>query len=342
LALRRQLSAVRELEALGAEVLVVAADVADEKAMRAAVGAARERFGPLHGVVHAAGVPGIGILPMKTAEHVETVLRPKVEGTLLLDRLLAGEKLDFLLLCSSINSAFGWSGTTDYSSATAFQDAFAQAGIARSTARVVSVNWGTWREVGMAADLAAQRANQDGNPESPNMRLAITPQEGVQALRRVLAAPYGQVYVTPRPMPELLAEVGTMLRYIRQADSEGKTPAGPALAARHERPDLSVPYIAPRNPEEQQLASIWSELLGIEPVGIEDNFFELGGHSLLATRVLARVQHIFDLRLPMRALFDAPSIAQLAVLVQTARWASASEATRGMDDSEAVREELEL
>ena len=79
------------------------------------------------------------------------MLRPKVEGTLVIDGLFAGADLDFLVLFSTINTAFGWHGTTDYSSANAFLDAFAQAGVARCSRRVVTINWGTWREVGMAA-----------------------------------------------------------------------------------------------------------------------------------------------------------------------------------------------
>jgi NAD(P)-dependent dehydrogenase (short-subunit alcohol dehydrogenase family)/acyl carrier protein len=338
--LKQRLRTVRELEALGAEVLVAAADVADETQMTRVLEQARERFGALHGVVHAAGLPGLGILPLKKPDQVESVLRPKVEGVLLLDRLLAGANLDFMVLCSTINSVFGWSGTTDYSSANAFLDAFAHSGRARSTSRVLAINWGTWRQVGMAADLAAAR----GEHESENMRLAIAPAEGAEALRRALATPYAQLYVSPRPMPELLAEARMMLSHIRQADSVESVPGATAAptATHHERPDLAAEYVAPRNAEEHELAAIWTELLGIEPIGINDNFFELGGHSLLATRVLARVQQAFKVRLAMRSIFDAPTIAGLAAHVQTAHWAMSAPAATQEDRSEELREEIEL
>src|SRR5690606_16840443 len=145
---KKRIGDVLALESLGAEALVVAADAGDEAQMRAALDQAAARFGKLNGVIHAAGLPGIGILPLKQPAQVEAVLRPKVEGLLILDELLAEADLDFLMLCSSVNSAFGWSGTTDYSSANAFLDAFAQSGTARSTSRVLAINWGTWREVG--------------------------------------------------------------------------------------------------------------------------------------------------------------------------------------------------
>ena len=67
-------------------------------------------------------------------------------------------------------------------------------------------------------------------------------------------------------------------------------------------------YVAPRTELERRLCEIWEELLGVERVGIEDNFFELGGHSLLATRVVSRVRSALGRELPLRALFEHPTI----------------------------------
>jgi amino acid adenylation domain-containing protein len=78
------------------------------------------------------------------------------------------------------------------------------------------------------------------------------------------------------------------------------------------RPALAADYAAPRNQVEEMLADIWSAVLGLARVGIDDNFFELGGHSLLATQVLARVQKAFQTELPLRLLFEAPTVARFA------------------------------
>ncbi len=83
-------------------------------------------------------------------------------------------------------------------------------------------------------------------------------------------------------------------------------------------PDFTGPqetWVAPRTALEQQLAELWSEVLGIERIGLYDNFFELGGHSLLATQLISRIREVFQVELPLKTLFEATTIAQLGEAV---------------------------
>ncbi len=85
------------------------------------------------------------------------------------------------------------------------------------------------------------------------------------------------------------------------------------------RPDLAAGYVAARNPIEEQLAALWCEVLALEAVGVHDNFFALGGHSLLAMRLHVRITSLWQLDLPLRRLFEAPTIAELAPEIEALR-----------------------
>ena len=84
------------------------------------------------------------------------------------------------------------------------------------------------------------------------------------------------------------------------------------------RPQVAQPYVAPRTLAEEVLAELFGKVLGLQQVGIHDNFFELGGHSLLATQLAIRARDTFQIDLPLRAFFETPSIAGLAVAVEEA------------------------
>ena len=91
-------------------------------------------------------------------------------------------------------------------------------------------------------------------------------------------------------------------------------------------------FVAPRTPVEKQLAEIWAEVLRIQKVGVNDNFFELGGHSLLATQIMSRTTQALAVDVPLRTLFELPTIAALAERIETIRWVTQSSEESAEDD----------
>ncbi|HSF39112.1 MAG TPA: non-ribosomal peptide synthase/polyketide synthase [Thermoanaerobaculia bacterium] len=91
-----------------------------------------------------------------------------------------------------------------------------------------------------------------------------------------------------------------------------------ALAKIEPEPAATAPSEEPRTEAERRLAGIWAEVLGIERVGLQDNFFELGGQSLLATQLVSRVREAFEVEIPQRALFEAPTVGELARVIEEA------------------------
>jgi acyl transferase domain-containing protein len=151
----RRILKVQSLEQLGAEVLLLGADVANLAQMRDAIAVARQRFGTIDGVIHAAGIAGGGMIQLKNPDVAAQVLAPKLQGTLVLDEVLRDQPLDWVVLCSSVYSIVSRLGQVDYSAANSFLDAFAHYKSSRSGTRAISINWDGWQEVGMAAVAAA-------------------------------------------------------------------------------------------------------------------------------------------------------------------------------------------
>ncbi|MCG8349645.1 MAG: amino acid adenylation domain-containing protein, partial [Chloroflexales bacterium] len=132
------------------------------------------------------------------------------------------------------------------------------------------------------------------------------------------AAPLFRRWVQQK-LPDYMVPVAFVLLAALPLTPNGKVDRKALPAPEGARPDLADGYVAPRTPEEEVLSSLWAQVLNVAQPGIHDNFFELGGHSLIATRLATRIRDAFQVELPLRALFEAPSIATQAVLIATAR-----------------------
>ncbi|MGL4236955.1 SDR family NAD(P)-dependent oxidoreductase [Tabrizicola sp.] len=153
------------LERLG-RVMALAADVCNPEDMRAAFDRVRTEFGPIYGVVHAAGTVDDAPLLGKDPGSADAVLSPKVHGTKLLDTLLPDGSIDRLVLFSSTSTVIAPAGQADYVAANEYLNAFARSRTGGRT-KVTAINWGIWSGIGMAADADARRQGKDAGAPLP-------------------------------------------------------------------------------------------------------------------------------------------------------------------------------
>jgi amino acid adenylation domain-containing protein/non-ribosomal peptide synthase protein (TIGR01720 family) len=300
-----RIRAIREMEEAGAQVRVFAADVGDVDVMRAALDDVRRELGSIAGVLHAAGVPGAGLIALKDHAEAAAVLHPKVRGTMVLEEVLGDEPLDFLLLFGSVFSALGGIGQVDYCAANAFLDTFACERTRRRPGRTVCIAWGAWKWDAWQDRLLAGMPHAQRLMREFRDRWGIGFADGAQAMLRALGAALPRVVVSTQSVDALSEQ----MRALTLAGITGQLGTD---VPRHQRPALSTAFVPPQDERQAALAEIWKSVLGLEEIGIHDDFLELGGNSLLATQILARVSAEMHVDLTVNALFAAPTIAALA------------------------------
>lgn len=311
--IKQRIQHIQELEMLGVEVLVLQADVCNQEQMRSAIEQIQKRFGRLHGVFHTAGVPGVGLTQFKTVEQVRGVLGPKVDGTLVLEELLAETEVELLVLFSSITARMGGGpGQIDYSAANAFLDAFAQKWKGENR-QVVTIDWGEWQWNAWEAGLSGYDSQVQAFFKENRRKFGITFEDGVEALKRVLATNLSNIVVSTQNFPTMVAQSKRLTA--AYAAGQGRTTG--QNQETHPRPELVDSYIPASNKIEQQMVELWETLLGIIPVGINDNFFELGGNSLIGIDLITRLRKMLQLEtLAANVLYEAPTISKMALYIE--------------------------
>jgi acyl transferase domain-containing protein/acyl carrier protein len=302
---------LRELE--GENLLILRADPTDPRALRTAVAEVRARFGPLDGAFHTPGSFTGGLIQLKTREALAAALAPVERGArALLEALAAEDEEAFVVLMSSTLGFTGGLGQVDLAAAGSYLDALAQS-LAGGGRRVVAAHWDPYQwQAWLVAGLGAMlQPEQQKELQAGAVPIATSG----EALRRLLASGLPRVIVSARDLETVIAETDALTAESFLAQMEKARRAG----GTHSREGLPNPYVAPRDEREEKLAALWEELFGIAPIGVEDSFLELGGHSLLAIQMVTQVRALFEADLPVTALFEAPTIAELSKLIGRAR-----------------------
>jgi len=330
--------AIEALEGAGAAIAVARADVSREDDVRRVLAAIGGSGAPLRGVIHAAGVLDDGALSEQTWPRFEKVMAPKVRGAWLLHELTRNRRLDCFVLFSSTSAVLGAPGQANYAAANAYMDGLAHYRRACGLP-ALSINWGAWGDVGMAARLDARERGR----MAERGLATIPPDQGTRVLGHLLRQPVANVVVVPIRWRALLqsypqgGEPPLLKIMAREAGPRQATGAveSVTLAERlkdtpaSERRDVVIIFVR------TQLAKVLGLQSG-DALDIHTPFSSLGLDSLMAVEV--RNALASALRRPISAslVFDHPTIDGLATrLLGEAGGDTAADVRRAAPDAQA-------
>ena len=302
----RHLRRLLALEEQGASVWVMPADLQRRDQAAAAVDQVLERWGEVHGVFFTTGelapeyVRGLAELD---EEFLSYRIAQRLRSLEALEAALGDRPLDFFWLSSTVASVLGGLAVAVEASADAYLDTLARKRRLEGLP-YLSLGWDAFRF-----------GHEDPETSSRLPRAALAPEEGKEVVRRLLGAGLtSQVVISTTDLPARID--GALGR--AEPEERGDLKARPM--------DLPQEYLAPRNEVEEEVAAIWSEVLGVDRVGVEDNYFDLGGNSLLATQLVSRLRGRFQVELALQSFFEGATVANVAKSIDLARWAGEQQA----------------
>ncbi|NER24334.1 MAG: acyltransferase domain-containing protein [Symploca sp. SIO1C2] len=294
-----KISWFRSMEEMGAEVQIFSGDISCSEQMESIIKRTRELYGTINGVIHSAAyVKDDAFSPILEAnqQQCQAQFIPKIYGTLVLQKLLKDDPVDFYLLMSSLASILGGLGFVAYSAANMFLDALAQQQKHNQNPTPwITVNWDGWDVV----------LNQDESDKWTTTKYALTTDEGIEAFRRLISLPESaQIAVSTGDLPARIEQwIGLKSVPVIQKEKQE------ILSPQDTRSQLKTTYVSPTNDQEQIVAQIWQDILGREAVGIYDDFFELNGDSLQVVQVVSRIRETLKVAITPDLFMENPTIA---------------------------------
>jgi acyl carrier protein len=331
---------LKELESFGAEIQVYKADASSMKEMKEIVETIIETYGELNGVFHLAGQVGEkAIRPISelTDNDFEDQIKPKIEGAKVLKEVLKRKRADFVFLMSSLSTVVGGIGLTAYSAANSFLDAFVLKVNKSSITRWISVAWDGWKFLEdetsgfIAGDsLILPEEGQEAfkvalNPYAPS-RIVISKTDLQKRIIENLA--HSKITSSEKGANETLRkDISIIEKEHISLNGNGNGNGTSSFSdsslagaiAESDRPELATEYSSPTGELENQILDVWRELLGINKIGRNDSFFDLGGNSLLGTQLITKLRQTFKCELPLKSLFQEPTIAGIASVIESQR-----------------------
>ncbi len=302
-----------ELRASGVTVTVASCDIANEREIAEVLELVRTALPPLRGILHAAGVVDDGMLPEQTVARFERVMAPKVQGTWNLHQLTRSLPIDFFVLFSSGAALLGSPGQGNYAAANSFMDAVAYVRGAQGR-HGVSINWGSWAEVGMAAEVGEAHRRRWA---SQGLGM-IAPADGVRMLQDILQRSTARnVAALPLDKARLPQNLGVFFERLLVKESKqaarGNTAGVDVLrqitdATPEAREDILRVFLT------EQIVRVLA-LSSASRARPDQSLMDIGMDSLTAMELRNRVQGAVKVRLSVADLLQGPTINQLTTMI---------------------------
>ena len=323
-------NAIAELESLGAKITVASVDISDRQQV-AGLLAKVPVSSPLRGIIHAAGVLDDGVLLSQDWSRFNRVLKPKIDGAWNLHELTLGMPLDFFVLFSSSAGILGSAGQSNYAAGNVFMDALAQARQAAGLP-AISIDWGAWGEVGMAASLDDRHAKGwDAQGIS-----VIEPSEGLAILQALIAKnDVPQIAVVPVQQSALRPPAGQPIPPIfRKLAAAAGVKTAAAAPVNHREAAERLRQAAPAHRREiliELVGEMVLEVFGLDgsrSIPPDQNLTMLGMDSLLAIQLSNRLKSSFGSAVPSTLTFQYPTMEAIADYLLEALATAAGESER--------------
>ncbi len=298
--LKSKIKRLVNIEINGAKLFLYTADICNYEDMSTVMGSIEKEVGKINGIIHAAGGLRDKLIVNMSSEDFSSVLKPKVHGLWILDKLLKSRQLDFLILCSSIVSVIGNRGQANYAAANSYMDAFASKSY-KNIKKVISINWSTWTE-GMASEEVL-KANE-------NMGLiSISKEMGVEAFKRILGSSYKNIAFVPTKEDKF--DFDKVYLKVMGIDNISES------VERTEKPILeegAINAVKSKDAIQQDIIEILSIKLALDAVEFDSttSFTDYGIDSINASEIVEAINIKFNMEIDPTIFFEYKNVEEIS------------------------------
>ncbi|WP_072988698.1 non-ribosomal peptide synthetase [Clostridium cavendishii] len=302
----KKVNKIIEIEKHGSKVYTMCMQIQDLNNVTLAFDKIRSTFGRINGVIHCAGVAGDGFIFRKDFKTFYDVISPKIQGTWILDQVTKQDKLDFMVLFSSITAILSGIGQGDYTAANAYLDSFAsQQG---ESGKIISVNWPAWSEIGMAKRF---NVNNDG------IFKALLTSDALEFFDNALQISDSNIILgqlNQEKLPNLIETniievdqellLGNIIN--KEIIEDFKLGVDHKVSVElHGRLDNNYSNL------ERKVAQVWADILSVSSIDVFESFYDMGGNSILAIRLANALNEAFSTKLDISHIFELLTVEEM-------------------------------